>query len=104
VETQDTSGNTALHLAASLGDVDLVEILIRKGANVNAVNGEGLTPLHLSIKLGWPSIASTLIKEGADITTSDSSGRSPLQLAIKACSEQSGIAELPFSKGIKIVE
>ena len=104
VETQDSSGNTALHLAASLGDGDMVEILIRQGANVNAVNGESLTPLHLAIKLGWPSIAGALIEEGADITTPDGSGRSPLQLAIKACSEQSGIAELPPPPEVELVD
>jgi hypothetical protein len=39
---------TALHIAASRGDVEMVEALISAGANVNAENKKGFTPLFLA--------------------------------------------------------
>jgi len=39
---------TALHLAAFQGDSDLVEYLLRRGANPNLVNSTGFTPLMLA--------------------------------------------------------
>jgi len=42
---------TALHYAAANGDAELVKYLIKHGANVNKVTGEGSTPLFLA-KLG----------------------------------------------------
>ena len=43
---------TALHAASLLGYVDIVKVLIRSGAGVNAVDKDGQTPLHLSITKG----------------------------------------------------
>ncbi len=40
---------TKLHSAASNGDPDLCNLLILKGANINARNGVGETPLHIAI-------------------------------------------------------
>jgi hypothetical protein len=41
----DGDGSNALHLAACYGHVDFVKLLIQYGANVNAVNNEGLSVL-----------------------------------------------------------
>lgn len=37
---------TPLHIASSVGQVDIVSALVEKGATVNAVNQTGQTPLH----------------------------------------------------------
>ena len=42
----DDVGETALHNAASRGHKDIVELLIEKGANVNAKGSDGKTALH----------------------------------------------------------
>lgn len=33
-----------------IGNVEVVELLIKAGANVNAINNESNTPLHISAK------------------------------------------------------
>ncbi|MBP5426542.1 MAG: ankyrin repeat domain-containing protein [Clostridiales bacterium] len=45
--------------------VDLVEIILEFGANVNAKNIEGYTPLHLAVAKGYKEIAWVLLNHGA---------------------------------------
>ena len=42
-------GYTALHLAVLYGDSMIVQIMLKKGANLNFINLEGMTPLHLLV-------------------------------------------------------
>ena len=43
------SGWTLLHNAAELGNLSLIEALVKSGANLNARNHQGWTPLHLAV-------------------------------------------------------
>jgi hypothetical protein len=64
-------GNTELHLAAIKGLADLVPILVKRGANVNAVNKYNHTALYYAAKHGHHKAADALIAAGAkksDIT------------------------------------
>jgi len=45
VNTVDNNEMTPLHLAAQIGCKEIAEILILKGANVNAKTKSGITPL-----------------------------------------------------------
>jgi hypothetical protein len=52
VNTKDRRGRTALHLAATLGQVELFRYLARSGAlDLNATDSEGRTPLMLAAGL-----------------------------------------------------
>jgi ankyrin repeat protein len=46
VHAPGTNGNHLLHLAASLGKEELVDLLLDRGADVNAENNKGWTVLH----------------------------------------------------------
>ncbi|KAL4973055.1 carbohydrate-binding module family 18 [Aspergillus desertorum] len=49
--TAKEDGNTALHnLARHLDQIDAIRYLLRRGADVNAINHEGNTPLHEAMK------------------------------------------------------
>jgi ankyrin repeat protein len=52
-----------LHEAAASGHKEIVEVLVTKGADVNANIG-GWTPLHLAIDEGHTEIADLLRKHG----------------------------------------
>ena len=43
-----SNGRTALHLASSLGKVEMVRMLLEHGANANSVDDDGCTPLSLT--------------------------------------------------------
>uniref|UniRef100_A0ABD2XC11 PRANC domain-containing protein n=1 Tax=Trichogramma kaykai TaxID=54128 RepID=A0ABD2XC11_9HYME len=48
VNAQDKFGNTPLHLAVAYGRNNLIECLLRNGADPNLANAYGSTPLHIS--------------------------------------------------------
>jgi ankyrin repeat protein len=62
-------GRTALQAAASVGDVDMVEHLLSKGANVNAPAAafSGATALQAAAIKCYLHIAQILLEHGADI-------------------------------------
>jgi len=69
VNARTSSGETALHLAASK-DSDIVKLLIEKGADVNAIydsNGDRLSPLCCAAESSSIEAAKYLIEKGADI-------------------------------------
>lgn len=45
IHTKDGCGETALYIAAGTCYNDIITLLIRKGADVNAINKDGNTPL-----------------------------------------------------------
>jgi len=55
---------TPLHLAAMGGHKEIVELLIAKGAEVDANHDEGETPLDFAILVGRDEIADLLRKHG----------------------------------------
>ena len=58
-------GETPLHSAAAFGRKEIAELLIAKGADVNAVDDDGFKPLDAAIDVGLPEIADLLRKHGA---------------------------------------
>lgn len=56
-----------IHDAAVAGDVELVELLIENGADVDDRDVHGYTPLILAIQAGNTDIAKVLIDNGADV-------------------------------------
>lgn len=75
-------GDSPLSLALMTGAKDLVPILIRGGADVNARNGQDLTLLHQAILNEDSQTAVFLLNQGADINALTGDQESPLQLAI----------------------
>jgi ankyrin repeat protein len=69
---------TPLHIAARLGPLEMVELLLKMKADVNATAYNGFTPLHLTEA---KDIAALLIRAGADLDKRDNWGKTPLQAA-----------------------
>jgi hypothetical protein len=61
------AGNTALHAAASHGQLEVARFLLAQGAPVNAFNGWGETPLHCAAAAGHLEMIACLLEHGADI-------------------------------------
>lgn len=69
VVTETRSGDrTLLHRAAGCGYPEMVEFLIRAGAEVDAREVSGETPLHYAALQGQFAAAKVLIEHGADVT------------------------------------
>jgi len=71
-------GDSPLHLAAQMGHKEIVELLIAKGADVNAKCDVGWTPLHNAQD---KEIVELLIAEGADVNAKTNLEGTPLDQA-----------------------
>ncbi len=86
------SGYTALHRACRRSFCSrhggirpqwtpIVELLLKYGAELNAVDAHGMTPLHYAIRSHVDDTVRLLVERGADVNLKDGEGRSPLKLA-----------------------
>jgi ankyrin repeat protein len=74
-------GATGLHLAAEWGYGEIVELLLRNGAKVDAVDRLGKTPLLWAVANGHEEIARLLLAAKADPNWHDPSGNSVISEA-----------------------
>jgi ankyrin repeat protein len=69
IEAKNDEGRTPLMAAARVGGMTtLITLLMKKGANINAVDNAGATALSLAITRGQQRNAMFLIEKGADVT------------------------------------
>jgi len=97
---QQTKKDKSLIEAAEKGDVEQLELLISRGANVNVKDQKGMTPLHLAAKEGHEDIAEILISKGANINAIYGEWGVPLHLAAREGHAE--VAELLIDKGTDV--
>ncbi len=65
IDYRDKNGNTPLHLAVRQNHLEMVKLLVEKGADMEAANNAGLTPLSDARVRGFKEIEDYLIDRGA---------------------------------------
>jgi ankyrin repeat protein len=71
-------GLAALHYAVRQGNVEAVDALLDRGADINQVSADGTTPLMLATINGQFDLAMHLLERGADATIATTAGGTPL--------------------------
>ncbi len=79
----------ALIIAASLGRLEMVSLLIKNHANIDYKNGKGKTALMHAASNGYTKIVQELIDSGADFGIKDNEGLTALTIA-----KQKGYTEI----------
>jgi ankyrin repeat protein len=90
VNQRDKIGQTMLHVAAFRGHHEAAELLIKSGADVNAVDIDSEskpsfreTPLHIAARHGTWRVAKILLQNGADANARTRSGLTALDIALQ---------------------
>jgi len=99
LDMEDTKGNNVLHVALSCNNkdedevVEIMQLMIRHGADVNKINDNQESPLVWSIYLGLFKVARSLIEYGAD-----------KDILVDGTTLQHFAASSPFSRGLEFLK
>jgi hypothetical protein len=77
----DANGDTPLMIAASGGITSIINVLLDKGADLNAQNKQQETPLVKAVKAADAESVKTLICKGANVESRDFSGYNAISYA-----------------------
>ncbi|KAI0269127.1 ankyrin repeat-containing domain protein [Gloeopeniophorella convolvens] len=81
LDWSDSSGRTALHVAAQKGKEELVRMLCDLGADFDLSDNQGNTPLHYASSWGHIPIVQLLIERGCQFAAKNNQGYTPSDYA-----------------------
>ena len=81
-ELETNMANTLLHLPALKGRTGAAELLLTKGASIEATGSHNFTPLHCAAKSGQTGLVELFLEKGASIEALDIIGNTPLHCAV----------------------
>ncbi|CAN1250493.1 Ankyrin repeat-containing protein P16F5.05c, partial [Linum perenne] len=82
LDSKDSFGRTALHMASANGHLRIVQYLIDQGVDLNASNEEKNTALHWACLNGHSEVVKKLILAGASLCALNSYERTPMDEAV----------------------
>ncbi|XP_004560737.2 protein phosphatase 1 regulatory subunit 27 [Maylandia zebra] len=93
VDTVFHSGMAALHEAVLTGNLEVVKLLLKYGADVHQRDEDGWTPLHMACSDGYPEIARYLLSMGASTEAENENGEKPADLIDPECKDLAKLFE-----------
>uniref|UniRef100_A0A1I8HWJ3 ANK_REP_REGION domain-containing protein n=1 Tax=Macrostomum lignano TaxID=282301 RepID=A0A1I8HWJ3_9PLAT len=78
IKMKDHDGNTMLHYAVVSNEAEKIELLVGRGADINAENSDKSTPLLVASTLGHTKSVIKLLELGASKYTKDKQGRTAM--------------------------
>ncbi len=101
IDETDFSTGTALHVAVGQGNQCIVQVLIERGADLDAKSElNGARALHMAADFNEIAIIGLLLDHGADIEARDGELRTPLHRAAEA--GLNGVVELLLDRSAEI--
>ena len=79
---KEITDTTLLHFASEIiNEPEIIDLLVKSGANVNAQDAEGFTPLHMATIHGNLKIVKKLVDLEADVNIVTTDGKNAVELA-----------------------
>jgi uncharacterized protein len=107
-KSMDRGGFAALHYAAREGCVACISVLVKGGADINILDGQGTTPLVIALMNLRFDTGKALIESGADIQLWDFYGQTPLYAAVDTNTVPRGarpdVASTDAATGMDIID
>ena len=80
--TNDSYGNSMIHIASQSNSLDILNMLIALKANLNITNKLNETPIHFAVRSKNLDNINALLIQGVDLTISTSKGETPMFYAM----------------------
>jgi ankyrin repeat protein len=77
-KSRDKKGWTLLHYAIRESNEDIVDLLLKRGMDINAKDKYGYTPLHWAVTNKDKKMVELLVSRGADVNARNLQGNTPL--------------------------
>ena len=100
VDARTYYNDTALIYASENGHIEIVEVLLDNGADVNAYNNYGNTALMMASENGHIEIVEMLLKKGADLDAKNNDGETALKTASEKGHEE--VVEMLLDNGADV--
>lgn len=82
--------NTPLHYAAAYGWLDIMELLLKTGADVNSQNSWKISPINIAMLKNHNGCVKRFLEEpNVDVNGKDDKGRTLIMLALSALDDDS---------------
>uniref|UniRef100_A0A7S3Z8J1 Uncharacterized protein n=1 Tax=Lotharella globosa TaxID=91324 RepID=A0A7S3Z8J1_9EUKA len=91
-DSSGLGGLAPLHWAAMNNRVEVVELLVRRGASIDTTDCSELTPIHYAVEAGHNEVASSLLRLKASVDAKDQYDQTPLHTAAASKLSRSGEA------------
>lgn len=91
VLSTDAQGNTLLHIAAQVGELENVKYLMEKGLKLTTRNKHGETPIHLAVKAGFWFILKFALEQGIDVVKLDDEAKGDFNTLLHCAAEGGNI-------------
>jgi len=95
------NGATMMHAACSRGLFWFADMLLAKGADINAQNGRGETPLNWTCQNRFPDRVEQTLARGANPALADTFGRTPLHMAALNWGQQPENVRILLDRGVE---
>ncbi|XP_032222674.2 uncharacterized protein LOC5521422 isoform X1 [Nematostella vectensis] len=103
IDASDHMQRSLIYHAVTFGQADIVQFLLKRGAEVNWEGPEDRTPLHVAAAEGNRTITQMLLAFGANVRAKDSAFCTPLHLSVGKL-QNLEVSHLLVEHGARILE
>ncbi|XP_016838580.1 putative ankyrin repeat protein RF_0381 [Nasonia vitripennis] len=103
-QSKDSRGETLLHRAVCYQRIQVIQLLLERGADPNVAGSDAKTPLLLAVKCREADkVVALLLQYGVDVTVTDSQARNALHHLAGDFVERVELARVLIERGVSLV-